>query len=251
MSFRLESDLVKCLKDQLPKPFARFFGRNKVAVATEVPVNARVVDIVMVGYSHHSMGCDLLKALSNLTQIELDILSALTRNRTWTVDELSYEMFMDKERLSNFLQPQVKRGLIKNYKNGTFGATSWAKVLPPCMIAIEAKISKWEEALIQAQRHTSFADYSLVALDGSAFTDSRLEEIKGKFFESQIGLITVKSDGSIKSLVPCKKHAGSDRERTLQRIRALRDLSFKHGTASPRSKFKLLSSSTQVLSIDQ
>lgn len=224
MRFRLESELVQVLLKQLPTPFSRLLGKYQVGVATELPVNARIVDIVLVGFSQESFQDESVKSLNALSQRDLDVLAAFARRKTWSPAALAAELFLDSQNLERLIEPQIRRGLVKRFKTGSLGVTGWPGILPPCMIAIEAKISRWEEALQQALRHTSFADYSLVAMDEACLRGSEVKA-SAACREARIGLITVRPDGGIKFLAPCLKHVGTVRERTLQRLRAIRELS--------------------------
>jgi hypothetical protein len=63
-------------------------------------------------------------------------------------------------------------------------------------VAFEFKKSNWQRALIQAYKYASFANYSYVVLD-EATSEAAINSLD-KFVLSNIGLLSINTDGNIK-----------------------------------------------------
>ena len=67
-------------------------------------------------------------------------------------------------------------------------------------IAIEVKLSKWQDGLLQAQRYLSFADYSYLALPDNKVKNVDLEMLHDK----GVGLLSITENGLDEVLKPCE-----------------------------------------------
>jgi hypothetical protein len=98
------------------------------------------------------------------------------------------------------------------------------------VVSFEIKKEKWQRALVQAYRYLAFSDYSCVVMD-HAFVHRAVAQIE-QFRRSNVGLLSVSSDGSVEwHYVPKCRRPYSDSARKFLHDTLLNHL-FK--TARPR-----------------
>lgn len=196
------------------------------AHANELPVNNRVVDIVAapVDKQRLSNADEVLKAIGRLSMVQLDVLSLFVGQRNVSIQNLAKRTFLSPEQLhKDYLDAFHELGLIKRDSRYTYKAADWVNALPPYIVAIEAKLNRWQEALEQAISNKSFASISIVALSKGALniTSTLVHTYRNK----GIGLLMVTDNGMIETVVlpKCSKTSLA-RDRDFQLIRILRDL---------------------------
>jgi hypothetical protein len=57
-----------------------------------------------------------------------------------------------------YLGQFINYGLVAKRSRYSYASTGWRQALPACVVAIEAKLSKWHEVLQQAIDNQVFAD---------------------------------------------------------------------------------------------
>lgn len=219
--FKLESEMIPIIRGSLPQ----LLNFSCIACANELPVNSRIVDIAAtpVNTDHFKSTLNLTKALSKLNLLQLNLLATLIDNSPASIHRLINETYLNNNDLHDLLlDPCLKMGLIKRKSRYTYVPTEWIIALPEYIVAIEAKLERWQEALKQAQDNFIFAEYSFVALDIDkvSISQSHIENFK----YNNIGLLAVSSCGSIKYTFKPQDLYATGRDMTFQKIRVLRDL---------------------------
>ena len=114
------------------------------------------------------------------------IISALRRHGSLDKGQLVQTTFLSLDQLSELMDELVERAVVNAKSNGKFDLANRAFWKETEVIAVEAKLSRWREALTQARTYTRFADKSLVVLDAGA--NISLPRDKDAFRSEGIGL---------------------------------------------------------------
>ncbi len=226
MSFVRETDLVSVLLGDVSK---QHFSKYDY-YAKELPVRSRWVDLTFASLQDNnqhqpSEPKDFLKfqrAFNALSMIELRYLSFFMGNRRISIHQMMDAFLLSSNEIrKRFLDKFLDLGLVECSSRYTYKATKWVLLEPKNIIAVEAKLSNWNEALMQALDYRIFADYSYVALDGEHWKD----ENRSVFELHGIGLILVfENEIQIrlepKRLLYCSRKI----EMHFQRLRVIRDI---------------------------
>ena len=174
MSFRFERDMTELLINE----FEEFMNTIKkdykdYIYACEYPIYYRMVDLCIASYCNEYnqfMECiDYEKAIKKLSSKCFSILALISANKKVSINKIEKELFIKRLELEKCLDILCKS------------------------IAVELKLSKWQEALEQGIFNLQFADYSYVVLDKARINESSLlvEEYK----KNNVGLIYMSNDG--------------------------------------------------------
>ena len=234
--FLLESEMIPFIQAGLPSILG---FPCSFAHANELPVNNRVVDIAAAPIDQQLLTCSdqVLKILGKLSMVQLDVLSLFVGQRKVSIQRLSKRTFLSPEKLhSDYLDVFDDYGLIERESRYSYVASNWVDVLPPYIVAIEAKLNRWQEALEQARSNKSFANISIVVLSKAQLNIT--STLRHAYQNDGIGLLTVTDSGEIETIVlPRRSRVTVIRERDFQMIRILRDLQKKDS----KRKWRLMS----------
>ena len=225
MGFARESDLVSVLLGATSGQFLSKFDY----FAEELPVRSRWVDLTFATLRDNNQQAsweaeDFLKfqrAFRALSMVELCYLSFLIGNRSVSIQKMMDAFLLSSDELrKRFLDKFLDLGLIERCSRYTYRATNWAVLEPENIVAVEAKLSNWNEALMQALDYRIFADYCYVALDGEHWKD----EHRSIFEQNGIGVILVFENEIKIRLEPQRLSLGEcAMETKFQRLRVVRD----------------------------
>ncbi|PGX23263.1 hypothetical protein COE08_00875 [Priestia megaterium] len=228
MSFKLEKEMIPVLEENI-QSIVSHANTKELVISKELPVNYRMVDFAIADiYYEKNYKLKSLyykTALNKINMEELDVLSNFYHkkiNKT-TIHHLKKKLRMSPQVIKEtYLEKFINLGLIKQISPYTYVLTEWANIEVKYIFAIEAKLSKWHEALLQAKDNLAFADYSYVALDANV---NITPEIKNEFLISNIGIILIKENGDLTILQkPKKNKLFNENDYKLQRLRLCRDL---------------------------
>lgn len=226
MSFALEVDMIPVIKSKY-NTFVHEQTINPVAFAEELPVNYRIVDLLFapIQINIEALNNPLYKnALKKLSMQQLDVLSIfMTNHKGISIQRVSKILRMEPDKVREiYLERFLELELIRRDSRYTYSSTDWVEVNPLYVVAIEAKLNKWKDALEQGIYNHKFADYSYVALDGSF---NLKQSIVDKFIEANVGLISVSTENSISIVFePNRNQSYRQSDFRLQRLRLCRDL---------------------------
>ena len=165
--FRKETQLVSFFLQHLDEvPHVSSTGSR--CILRELTVDGGKPDLIIARIRGKLRDKHLYQtAPSKLTRDETIVLAALNAREGKPVLAISAATMMPEKRLQQHLRSLIKRGLVAQTKAKNFRL---AKPFPNFLervVAVEAKLVKWQEALAQATRNALFADYSYVVLDKS------------------------------------------------------------------------------------
>jgi hypothetical protein len=148
----------------------------------------------LVGAALCDEGCDLRKEKGlemALDHYVVQVLLALRSDRRTSLPNLIRRVPLSESTLRTKVLPHLnKLGLIEredDYVRLIFTPPKPAKHV----VAVEAKQTRWREAILQARRYTFFADQTYVALWAEAAT--RVD--RALLYRHRVGLIAVQSNG--------------------------------------------------------
>lgn len=218
MNYHLEKEMIPVIKKYAIKKF------NSEAIAEELPVNHRIVDIVLakVSYPEENRLQAYKSSFNKLTMAELDVLADFYIKKRVSIHYLIKKLRLDSNSIKEkYLNKFMKNNLISRVSKYQYKTTEWAEIKIKNMVAIEAKLSDWKTVLVQAIDNFAFADYSYVAIDEAICT----EKIIGQFVDKNIGVISVGKKNMVKSVYRPKINKNSIAgDFALQRILICRDL---------------------------
>jgi hypothetical protein len=103
-------------------------------------------------------------------------------------------MFDRRPRIDRLLDELIDAGALIAPTVDTVRLSEDLRTLRMEVIAVEAKLSRWNEALDQAVSYRAFADRSLVAMDADRI-DEASPRMTEAFNRAGIGLVVVDNDG--------------------------------------------------------
>lgn len=230
MRFALEKDMTTSIKKDLFN-IAQAVGfcdqKQKLIYACEVPIYYRMIDLTMATYckeynqSKEYQHCN--KAIRSLSSKCFDILVLIGVKGKASINLLQRELLIDKEKLKSCLEKLCSIGLIQKISSYSYKICEWEVFIPKSLLAIELKLSKWQEALEQGIYNQKFAEYSFVVLDEERIHMN--DKIEKLYREKNIGLIYLNnSRNDIKMKIIPKKNKNIDKYMSLfYRLKILKD----------------------------
>ncbi len=179
-------------------------------MASELPVGRAIADVVVA-----SWGRDLRFPQAPLTVKESVLLALLRAHGTAVPAVLAAACGVRPEALRPQLARLLDWGLVRRVANGNYvSASGWTKRVR--VSAVEAKLTDWRHALVQACSYAPYADGVYVALP--AHVASRIDVVAAAR-AAKVGLLAVASDSVIVKLRAPALHAHDwRREFALSRV---------------------------------
>jgi hypothetical protein len=179
-----EAEFIRQILSELDRSaesiFPYVFARREVQIAGCIP------DLVIVRFAEPPSG-ELWPTRSTFRHAF--VVSLLRRYGRLFPETLAAKAFSRLERIQPTVDDLLASGAIAESNSGAvFLSPRWATTCVE-VVAVEAKLRRWREALEQAQSYSRFADRTLVAMD-QAFAPRDLEEHK-EFRRRGVGLISV------------------------------------------------------------
>jgi hypothetical protein len=203
------------LEVHMIEPIRRFMLENLRMDITAQEFSAGYGIADLVGAALCDEGCDLRKEKGlemALDHYVVQVLLALRSDRRTSLPNLLRRVPLSESTLRTKVLPHLnKLGLIEredDYVRLIFTPPKPAKHV----VAVEAKQTRWREAILQARRYTFFADQTYVALWAEAAT--RVD--RALLYRHRVGLIAVQSNGACQIVANAPKV--SPRETNMNRF---------------------------------
>lgn len=184
-----ESDLVRVFEDILPT-FLRQNSRD-IKIKNEVGAGRFISDVVALVTTK---GIELKSPV--LSSRESVVLSCIRQHGPITKEKLHNFCRIAPEQLSRICSKLERAGIIRSQQRLLRLRREWARSTK--LIAFEAKLTRWRDALRQATAYRSFADKSYVVLSAPLATTA-IKNAK-EFRAEGVGLLVVKN-GAIRTLI--------------------------------------------------
>ncbi len=188
-SFSLESHLVDSLKRQLRKLLENTRYGDEFEFFSELPVGAIIPDLMVVRLPRGTRPMSGRKC--QVPVLDGFVLSALLDAGPLSGDEIANRLFTRPKRIAPCLRRLESMDIVVSSEEeyalrpGTF-------LHDAQIVAIEAKLTRWKEAIEQANAYLGFANQSYVALP-----EDIVEGVSGivnKCEDAGVGLISVRGD---------------------------------------------------------
>ncbi len=223
MFYEKERKMVPHIIDGIKKTFNI---NKKIAVAEELTVSSRIIDLVFLTIENEDLlDKEIINKLKRLNSSEQYILSLMSEYGNFSIQKIASDTFSNYHEIkNNYIKTFLKLNFIEQLSRYRFKIIEPLKDSIGELYAVEAKLSRWKEALAQAEDTKKFADYSYVAMDAE-FANEKKNAIISHFTEKNIGLVLVDKDGSLSTAVNTKKiNSKNKTESRLQQLKALQDL---------------------------
>jgi hypothetical protein len=165
-----------------------------VYVRREVPIGGLIPDMVFVAVNGTPNGDPKPR---RWTLRHSGIAWALRTEGPLSIDEVSAAVSESTERVLPIVNELIDARLIRTSNSGKITLVRNSRLLRSEVIAVELKLSRWKEALLQAQAYRTFADRVVVALDGE-----RVNPDSAPFKQEGIGLALVRRRGVELAVAP-------------------------------------------------
>lgn len=229
MGFQLEKDMTKMIKENLTdiiKVIKKNYNKNEYIYACEFPVYYRMIDITVARfykeYNNFDECIHYEKLLKNISAQCFGILTNICLEKKISISSLEKRLLLDRKQLIDSINKLSKLGLIEKVSKYSYSAGEWVNILPSELIAIELKLSRWQEALEQGIFNQRFAEYSYVILD-----EDRLKitnKILDSYRDNNVGLMLLNCNGEIKTIHKAKRNKNIDKyENKYYKIKILKD----------------------------
>ena len=138
-------------------------GSHRVCfVRSEVPVGSCIPDIVCVRLSEQPR-TDLIP--SRFSYRHAFVLSLLRERSPLHVETIAAQSFEPPDKARLLIEDLALAGAVVPLHTGAFAISPELLAAEPDVVAIEAKLHRWKDALRQAKTYKRFADRVVVAMD--------------------------------------------------------------------------------------
>ncbi|MBS1983431.1 MAG: hypothetical protein JST16_04595 [Bdellovibrionales bacterium] len=179
--FRLEREMLEPLREALPSVLG-LAEAGEVRVLREPDLGLIIPDL-LVGVCKGRT--PPLRARCSV--VEAYIVALLEAGQTWRVSELERELYLTSAVAERSLRRLARLQIVNDNRRGGWSLSACAHSRIVEIIAVEAKLRRWRDALVQAVEYQEFADRSFVVLDGNQTRESA--SLRKLFRSAGIGLL--------------------------------------------------------------
>lgn len=182
--FRLEMDLVASLRERPSDLFRRY--RKGCRAMGHVQVGPRIPDLLLV------YGAEARRTRVKATYFDCAIMSVLMTEGPQSDENVANTLYASVEQVGDRIRRLAAFGLVGRRRDGT--ASLRRGVLPRNVriIAIEAKLDRWKDAVEQAKSYFEFANESYIAMPESRIRHH--EAARELCAASGVGVLSVADD---------------------------------------------------------
>jgi hypothetical protein len=159
VTFSFESELTATISDRC---FRFLKPAHVFDVHTEFRVGSVIPDILAVKRDVSPLSSG--SRLRGLTSLDCAVLAALSQVTATTSKALADRLYSRNERIKFVLARLESRKLVTLLEADQYEFCHSAFPLCTELVAVEAKLSRWRDALAQAQSYLAFANQTFVAL---------------------------------------------------------------------------------------
>lgn len=189
--YELEKDLVAALHQR--SPAALNLSDRWYQIHPEVTVGQRVADLVLI----HASAAPVSRP-ARVSYFEAAILAYLLARGTATVDAIADELYSSPPSVESRAAKLARLGLV-HFAGARLQPTGRHLPEGVRIIAIEAKLIRWREAVEQAAGYRCFANHSYVAMPNATF--DRSGGIWSACQNAGVGALSAAPDGTIEVLI--------------------------------------------------
>lgn len=180
MNYKLEKEL----KSDIINRDMRINKYGNCYLGTEISIGECIPDILIVGFDKEISKFDSSRKMSSKHVYLFWIIKSY---EYISIEDITKISFQRKSKVIQLLDDLSTLGIIKKEEgSGRYIPEREITNIKSEVVAIEAKLSNWRQALIQAQRYKKFADKVLVVMDADK-APRRNEDLR-KFNDAKVGL---------------------------------------------------------------
>jgi hypothetical protein len=196
--FRWEADMTALVADQVRRLLPRTHGHH--LVVGEVPAAIGIADVVAVRFNLAAVRRRLDSGIGPLcSPLRVRVLDQLRTDRPTRVRTLAARVGSSPAAvLRSTLGPLAELGAVELAGDGVTATGAWVPVAAH-ITAVELKLSKWRDALRQADNFAMSADRPWVVLDSSRA--SAAVAAREVFAQFGVGLAVLDRDGRLRVVV--------------------------------------------------
>jgi len=185
--FSLESDLLAVLERRSRHTLLGPAAAQESTIYTELSIGMIIPDLVIVHRRRSHI--PRVEAKRNLSWFDCCVLSELLKVGPLTQPVLGRRLLTRESKTTLSVERLLRLGLLVRRSTGTLKVTLASRSNQIGIIAVEAKLLRWRQAIRQAQSYRSFANESFVALPRNLV--SRIKGIGEQCASEGVGLISV------------------------------------------------------------
>lgn len=186
--FRLERDLIAVLRAAAPNLVPG--APESCRVLSHPQVGALIPDLVLICIPAELRGAVHAPDQSRVSGLEAAVLSQLLVSKRMSPANVAERLYSTVERIDAAVHRLKRCGMVREMSSGLIvpSRQPFARVE---VIAVEAKLARWRQALAQARNYLSFSNRAYVALPSSRAQVSKvIEECRS----NGVGVISVQGD---------------------------------------------------------
>lgn len=194
-----EYELVQSLKLSLETAFINTKQEKKYVILNEVNLGYGIADLVISKLRAQMNSFNLGEVLSHNDIIVYDIVDSYGKVDFKTI---AIKSGCGKYVLNKVLKKLITMQLVKEV-DSYFSILKKYQPVTGEVIAIEAKLKNWKQAIEQARRYFWFANYTYVALDAQHAAPA-VKNIQ-TFMDTNVGLVLIDDNSNVKILFQPEK----------------------------------------------
>lgn len=174
----------------------------------EVPMGNRIPDFICMTIYMKPTSPVLPR---NCSFRHASILWVLRRHWRLHTQSIARALFSSTDRLQPLLDDLVRSGAVERHATGAYSLTERWRSIHIDVLAVEAKLHRWSEALQQATSYQAFADRVVVAMDplGVPCNPKKIQA----FVDARVGLCAVSPENISWMVKPVRrKTSGREQE---------------------------------------
>ncbi len=184
--FAYEEDLCAVLAARLPAVLVRSSPVRMTRTFLQRPVGTVIPDLIYIrAYGSRKQ----LLPVSGLTALESAIVAALLLGRPLTDATIARRLYSQVDRITPRLRALERRGVIEQPSDGVWVVRRKTILKRTRVVAVEAKLSRWRDAVQQAVSYLAFANQSYVALPRAIA--ERNDALREACWKGRVGLALV------------------------------------------------------------
>ena len=195
MTYRTEQDLQR---EIAMMDFEFYDSRYVTFSRREVPVGGCIPDLINIHFTQDPNFYSWPKKWSYKHSFAIWLL----RSQDLYLEEIASLFFEPIKKVSPIVDELLRDEIIIKSKDGKLSLSKQIEDIKADVVAVEAKLKKWRQALSQAIRYKDFANIVLVAMDATMIP--RTDQAIQAFQNEAIGLCAI-SHGTIEWLVYPKR----------------------------------------------
>jgi hypothetical protein len=197
--FRRERDMLPLLAKSLPSAVVSDQSRL-VSMVREPAIGAVIPDVLLGEWPLERS----YTARARCNAVEAYILALLEQVRSLTLRELMSRLHLPEEAGKRATRALIKRGAVVERARKRIALAESARTDCLEIVAVEAKMLRWREALVQATGYLQWANRAYVVLDGNQVTLT--PRLLASFSEAGVGL-ALQRQFVLTVVLPARRHS--------------------------------------------